>query len=165
MSESAQPASWYSLPNGHGLRGMYMNPGQVNSLIHLEIDSSIVLIQLGEKFFDILSFHASINSCTSQKRSTKAGGFSFVYFIADKIASKCVLLMYCCNRNGAPLYMLRAFVDQNDRQSEPSTVLINTHKPIQRNNSPLSHLDVGLSPSTPCSQGTPLGTILQIAAD
>ena len=136
MSQSAQPASWYSLPNGLGLHGTYMNPGQVNSLIHLEMDSSIVLIQLGEKFFDILSFHASINSRTSQKQSTKAGGFSFVYFIADKIASKRILLMYCCNQNGAPSYMLMAFVDQNECRSEPSTVLINTHKPIQSNNSP-----------------------------
>ena len=48
MSESAHPASWYSLPNGHGLRGTYINPGHVYSFTHLDMLSSMPLIQVDE---------------------------------------------------------------------------------------------------------------------
>ena len=37
MSESAHPALWYSLPNGHGLQGTYINPGHVYSFTHLDM--------------------------------------------------------------------------------------------------------------------------------
>ena len=48
MSESAHPASWYSLSNGHGLQGTYINPGHVYSFTHLDMLSSMQLIQADE---------------------------------------------------------------------------------------------------------------------
>ena len=48
MSESAHPASWYLLPNGHGLRGTYINPGHVYSFTHLDMLLSMQLIQADE---------------------------------------------------------------------------------------------------------------------
>ena len=48
MLESAQPASWYSLPNGHGLHGTYINPGHVYSFTHLDMLLSMQLIQVDE---------------------------------------------------------------------------------------------------------------------
>ena len=77
--ESAQPASWYSLPNGHGFRGTNINPGQVFSLTHLLILSSMQLIQLGTKLLAILLFQQSNISQTSQNRSWNSGGFLFMY--------------------------------------------------------------------------------------
>ena len=42
--------------------------------------------------------------------------------------------MYSPNLNGAPLYMFMDFDDQKERRSDPSTVEIKAHNPIQRNN-------------------------------
>ena len=81
MLESVHPASWYSFPNGHGLQGTNINPGQVYSLSHLLIDSSMQLIQLGTKLVAMFLFHSSSISCTSQNLSLYVGGLSFVYFI------------------------------------------------------------------------------------
>ena len=50
ISPSAQPASWYSLPKGHGFLGTNIEPGQVYSFTQLDIDLSITLIQEGKKF-------------------------------------------------------------------------------------------------------------------
>ena len=78
MLELAHPASWYSFPNGQGLRGMNINPGQVYSFSHLLIDSSMQLIQLVTKFVAMVLFHLSSISCTSQNLSLYVGGLSFV---------------------------------------------------------------------------------------
>ena len=95
MLESAQPALWYSLPNGQGFRGTNINPGQVYSFSDLLIDSSIQLIQLGMKFVAMFLFHSSSISCTSQNLSLYVGGSSFVYFICCRINSNLVRDMYC----------------------------------------------------------------------
>ena len=79
MSESAHPASWYSLPNCHGFCGTKINPGQVYSLTHLLMLSSMQLIQLSTKLSAIFLFQQSNISHTSQNRSWNSGGFLFVY--------------------------------------------------------------------------------------
>ena len=43
-----QQIKWYSLPNGQGLRGMNMNPGHVNWLVHMLMDSSRQFAYPGE---------------------------------------------------------------------------------------------------------------------
>ena len=43
-----QQTKWYSLPNGQGLRGMNMNPGHVNWLVHMLMDSSRQFAYPGE---------------------------------------------------------------------------------------------------------------------
>jgi len=40
MADNPQQAVWYSLPNGHGLRGQNTHPGQVHRLFQMYIDSS-----------------------------------------------------------------------------------------------------------------------------
>ena len=79
MSESAHPASWYSLPNCHGFCGTNINPGQVYSLTHLLMLSSMQLIQLSTKLSAIFLFQQSNISHTSQNRSWNSGGFLFMY--------------------------------------------------------------------------------------
>ena len=79
ISESAHPASWYSLPNGHGFHGTNINPGQVYLLTHLLILSSMQLIQLGMKLLAIFLFQQSNISHTSQNQSWNSGGFLFIY--------------------------------------------------------------------------------------
>ena len=48
MSESGHPASSYLLPNGHSFQGTYINPGHVYSFTHLDMLSSMQLIQADE---------------------------------------------------------------------------------------------------------------------
>ena len=136
MSLSAHPVSWYSLPNGQGLRGTYINPGHVYSLTHLDIDSSIALIQLGEKLWAIFAFQASINCLTSQYRSTYAGGSLLVYIMAERMFSNWFHVINDDKRNGAPSYMSTSFDNQNERRSDPSTVERSTQIPIHCISSP-----------------------------
>ena len=68
-----QPASCLSFPNFQGFLGTYMNPGQVYSLSHLDIDSSIALIQLGRNSTSMLAFQAEMRSHTSQNLSNNSG--------------------------------------------------------------------------------------------
>ena len=56
MSLSAHPASWYSFPKVQVFLGTNMNPGQLYSFIHLDMLSSMQLIQLGEKFNRSLAY-------------------------------------------------------------------------------------------------------------
>ena len=79
MLESAHPASWYSLPNGHGFCGTNINPGQVYSLTHLLMLSSMQLIQLSTKLSAIFLFQQSNISHTYQNLSQNSGGFLFMY--------------------------------------------------------------------------------------
>ena len=67
------PASCHSFPNFQGFLGTYMNPGQVYSLSHFDIDSSIALIQLGRNSTSMLAFQAAMRSCTSQNLSNNSG--------------------------------------------------------------------------------------------
>ena len=60
-----QPVSCHSFTNFQGFLGMYMNPGQVNSLSHFEIDSSTALIQLGRNSTSMLAFQGAMRSRTS----------------------------------------------------------------------------------------------------
>ena len=90
MSESAHPASWYSLPKGHGFCGTNINPGQMYSLTHLLILSSMQLIQLGTKLLTIFLSQQYNISCTSQNRQRNSGGFLFMYVRLLSIFSNCV---------------------------------------------------------------------------
>ena len=53
-----QPASCHSFQSFQGFICMYMNLGQVFSLSHFDIDSSIALIQLGRNSTSMLAFQA-----------------------------------------------------------------------------------------------------------
>ena len=64
-----QQTVWYSFPNGPGFGGTSMNPGQVCMFVHVDIDSSKHTMCPGLKLFCMFSFHASIISLTSWKRS------------------------------------------------------------------------------------------------
>ena len=91
MSESVHPASWYSLPNGHGFHGTNINPGwQVYSLTHLLMLSLMQLIQLSTKLLAIFLFQQSNISHTSQNWSQNSGGFFFMYVRLLSIFSNCV---------------------------------------------------------------------------
>ena len=59
MLLSAHPASWYSFLKGQGFLGTNMNPGQLYSFTHLDMLSSMQLIQLGEKFVVMFLFQQS----------------------------------------------------------------------------------------------------------
>ena len=59
MSLSAHPASWYSFLKGHGILGTNMIPGQLYSFTHLDMISSMQLIQLGEIFVVMFLFQQS----------------------------------------------------------------------------------------------------------
>ena len=74
MPDNEQHTVWYSLPNGHGFRGTNIHPGQLYLLVHVLLDSSKQLTQLGVTCSVMLVFHTSNFSRTSQKRSQKAGG-------------------------------------------------------------------------------------------
>ena len=74
MPDNEQHTVWYSLPNGHGFRGTNIHPGQLYLLVHVLMDSSKQLTQLGVNCSVMLVLHASNISQTSQKRSRKAGG-------------------------------------------------------------------------------------------
>ena len=74
MPDNEQHTVWYSLPNGHGFHGTNIHPGQLYLLVHVLMDLSKQLTQLGVNRSVMLVFHASNISRTSQKRSRKAGG-------------------------------------------------------------------------------------------
>ena len=133
MSLCTQPASWYSLLNGHGFLGTNINPGQVYSFTHF---SSMQLIQLGEKFIDMLSFHICIIPRTSQNQSRNAVGLLFVYLRFIKMFSNNFWDINPVSQNGATWTMSISAIDQKELQSAPSTVDIITEIPMQRISSP-----------------------------
>ena len=48
-----QHTVWYSLPNGHGVQGTNILPGQLYSFFHVLMDSSKQLTQLGVKLYHV----------------------------------------------------------------------------------------------------------------
>ena len=50
IPEVQQQMVWYSLPNGHGLQGMNMNPGHVNLFVQMLMLSSRQFTYPGTKF-------------------------------------------------------------------------------------------------------------------
>ena len=97
-----QHTVWYSLPNGHGFRGPNIQPGQLYLFVHVLMDLSKQLTQLGVNCSIMLLFHAFRISQTSQKRSMKAGLSCNVIESTFKIDLKCFLDMYDPNLIGAP---------------------------------------------------------------
>ena len=53
MPNNEQHTVWYSLPKGHGFLGMNIHPGQVYLFIHVLMDSSKQLTQLGKLFHHV----------------------------------------------------------------------------------------------------------------
>ena len=59
MPDNEQHTVWYSLPNGHGFHGTNIHPGQLYLLVHVLMDLSKQLTQLGVNCSVMLVFHAS----------------------------------------------------------------------------------------------------------
>jgi hypothetical protein len=74
MPDNPQHAVWYSLPNGHGLRGQNTHPGQVHRLFQMDIDSSRHKAQAETKTACMCSFHDEIISRICQNLSRNDGG-------------------------------------------------------------------------------------------
>ena len=120
---------WYSFPNGHGFHGTNIHPGQLYLFIHVLMDSSKQLTQLGVNCSVIFAFHASMISLASQKQSLKAGGCLAVIARAFRIALNHFLDMNVPNLIGAPTKQSTSAIDQNSVHSGPLIVAMRNHKP------------------------------------
>ena len=136
IADNEQHTVWYSLPNGHGFLGTNIHRGQLYLFVHVLMDSSKQLTQLGVYCSVILAFHVSMISQTSQKRSLKAGGCLAVIARAFRIASNHFLDMNEPNLNRAPMKQSTSPMDQKLGRSGPLIVAMRNHKPSQRRNSP-----------------------------
>ena len=112
IPDNEQHTVWYSLPKGHGLQGTNIHPGQLYLLVHVLMDSSKQLTQLGVNCSIILEFQAYSTSRTTQKRSLKAGGCLAVIARAFRITSKCFHDMKLCSHMGAPTKQSTSLSDQ-----------------------------------------------------
>ena len=115
IPDNEQHTVWYSLPKGHGFLGTNIHPGQLYLFVHVLMDSSKQLTQLGVNCSIILEFQASSTSRTTQKRSLKAGGCLAVIARAFRIASNRFLDMKLCSHMGAPTKQSTSLSDQKSR--------------------------------------------------
>ena len=137
MSLSAHPASWYSLPNGQGLRGTYINPRHVYSLTHFDINLSIKLIQLGERKVVGHIRIPSINQLSDLPEPIHIRWWLITrVHHGRRMFSNRFRVINDDKQNGAPSYMSTSFDDQNECQSDPSTVERSTQIPIHCISSP-----------------------------
>ena len=81
------------IPNDHGLWGMNMNPGHVNLFVQTLMLLSRQFIYPGTKFSNMFTPHASTICWISQNLLRNVGGNASVKDIADKMVSKCFLLI------------------------------------------------------------------------
>ena len=86
MPDNPQHDVWYSLPNGHGLRGQNTLPGQVNRLFQMDIDSLRHKAHAATKIACMCLFHTKIKSQICQNLSQNDGGGLVVNRKADVIA-------------------------------------------------------------------------------
>ena len=131
IPDNEQHTVWYSFPNGHGFHGTNIHPGQLYLFIHVLMDSSKQLTQLGVNCSVIIAFHASMISLASQKRSLKAGGCLAVIARDFRIASNCFLNMNVSNLIGAPTKQSTSPIDQKSMCSGPLIVAMMNDKPSQ----------------------------------
>ena len=115
IPDNEQHTMWYSLPKGHGFWVTNIHPRQLYLLVKVLMDLSKQLTQLGVNCSVMLEFHASSTSCTSQKRSLKAGGCLSVIARAFRIAMKCFHDMKLCSLMGAPKKQSTSPSDQKSR--------------------------------------------------
>ena len=78
MPLSPQHIVWYSFPNGWGFLGQNTHPGHEYLLYQILMLSSRQLAQEGVKSFSMFLLNSARSFRTSQKRSVKGGGKSFV---------------------------------------------------------------------------------------
>ena len=112
IPDNEQHTMWYSLPKGHSFWGTNIHPGHLYLLVQVLMDLSKQLTQLGVNCSIMLEFYVSSTSCTSQKRSLKAGGCLAVIAGAFRITLKCFLDMKLCSLMGAPTKQSTSLSDQ-----------------------------------------------------
>ena len=88
LPESPQHIEWYSLPNGWGLWGTHIQPGQVHWLVHTNMDSSRQIIHEGTKALCVCLLKALTNSSTQWKGALYGGAEVEVNFRYFMMASK-----------------------------------------------------------------------------
>ena len=136
IPDNRQHTVWYSFPNGHSFHRTNIHPGQLDLFIHVLMDSSKQLTQLGVNCSVILAFHAYMISLISQKQSLKAGGCLAVLARAFRIALNHILDINVAKLIGAPTKQSTSPIHQKSMYSGLLIVAMRNHKQSQQRSSP-----------------------------
>ena len=120
-----------------------MNPGQVYSLSHFDMDLSIAFIQDGMKFSSMFLFHATIRCQISQKQSKRAGGDSWCSELMTRSLQSEYMTCTCPTRM-EPLHRCSRtlMTKMNDDQTHQQSKSI----PTNLSNATIHHMSLVVDP-------------------